>query len=232
MFLNVKFEDKVIISNDSEFVGCEFASGDTPNEKGVFALQINGNSNVLVKDCVFNNKGYSSIYLNSTGRIDIENNEFSCSGVYNPIEGNSSKNSAPLNNIHLKKNKFNGICGNNYINFYNVADNATIRIKDTVIRDMSQQSECIRLSNINNTHATFIIDGIDYSYDMNTQFDSEYTKMILCQDYTGDQDFGKFTIQLNNVKCNGKTVSDENDFSVGGLLCVYRSGTTPVINFN
>ena len=64
MFLNVKFEDKVIVSKDSEFIGCEFASGDTPNEKGVFALQINGNSNVSVKDCVFNNKGKKTVKNN------------------------------------------------------------------------------------------------------------------------------------------------------------------------
>lgn len=223
IFENCVFEEAVVAKEDSKFMNCKFASGKTPKEKGVFALNVAGAANVEVLDCDFANKGYSAVYMNTTGKVDVERCNFDCTGLYNPIEGASGANGAALTEVVLKDNVMEGICGNNYFNFYHMAEGGKVEMDNNRVVGMSQQAEVIRLSNLSNANATFNVKNTSYVYDMATEFDPDWTKFILCQDYTGNkaQDFSKYEINIDGLTCNGVAVTDKDSFPVGGLVVVY-----------
>lgn len=244
IFENCIFNEPVVANEDAAFIGCQFTSGDTAKKAGVFGLTAAKSANLAVKNCKFQNKGYSAVYMNTNGTVEIENCVVDCTGLYNPIEGASSGAGAALSHVVLKNNVMNGICGNNYFNFYKYEDGAKIELDGNRVNGMSQQSEVVRISNLNNTAATFDIKNTAYTYDMDTAFDADWTKFILCQDYTGNkgQDFSKITINVENLMCNGIPVKSQEEFPVGGLLVVYDnkanggsaeviSDNNPVINF-
>ena len=224
MILNSIFKDKVVVNSDECFNGCKFISGTTAKEKGVHGLTINGSAHVDVQNCEFANKGYSAIYMNSTGIINIENNKFDCTGVYNPIEGGSSASNAKLVEVNIKGNVFDGQCGNNYINFYHMEDGAIVNIEDNLVDNASSESEILRLSNLSSAEAVFNVKNNNYRFaDSN---ETDYTAFIMCQDYTAKsgkpQDFSKYVVNIEGLKCNNAKVEEKP--VQGKLFFVYQDG--------
>ena len=133
MILNSIFKDTVVVREDTEFVNCEFSGGATPQQKGVYGVGVEGNASIKLSGCKFANKGYSAVYMNTSGSVDITGCDFDCTGLYNPIEGASGINGAPLTKVKVEDSVMRGICGNNYINVYHFADNAVVDINNVKV---------------------------------------------------------------------------------------------------
>ena len=85
----------------------------------VYGITLNGSEDITISGCEFRNMGYSSILNDSTGNVVVEDCSFDCSNVYNPIEGSQKVDNG---NVSIRRCKFAGTPGNNYINFYQFKD--------------------------------------------------------------------------------------------------------------
>lgn len=196
------------------------AQGANAKDK-VFGVTLSGSENILIKDCKFINQGYSSILNESTGNVSIENCEFDCSKVYNPIEGSQKVNNG---NVIIKDCKFVGKPGNNFVNFYQVANNSQHLISGCEFNP-SVDNNVVRISN--RTSATMNLKVENCKYDFLPGEASDYTGFLLCQDYTSKsgvkQDFSRTVVELNNVVCNGEKVTSEGA-TMGKVFYVYEDG--------
>lgn len=227
-------------ANESEFNSCKFevrgSSKKDPVSIGLTIREGVPEGSVKVRNCEFANMGYSAIAIRSGSHVEIDTCKFDCTDVYNPIEGSVSMQNAAVADVVIKNNILSGVCGNNYINFYNMADGGHVEIRGNRITGMGPSAEMLRLSNPANVTATF--DVIDNSYAFGSPEVDEWAAFMLCQDYTkgGVQDFSKYTINIENLTCNGTPVEDGQPV-VGKLCIVYDDekgvieDNNPVINF-
>lgn len=218
--MNSTFKDVATVDGDSEFINCQFSGGTVPKQKGVYAIAVTGDASARFTGCAFANKGYSAIFMNSTGSIEVDGCEFDCTGMYNPIEGSAASNGQALTRVSLTDNVMRGICGNNYVNLYHFADGAVIDIDNLKIVGMSKQAEVIRLSNLTSNDATVNVRNLSYSYDMSTAFDERWTATVLAQDYSkgGTQDMSKIKLNIAGMTLNGQKVTDKDDLPLGKLI--------------
>lgn len=209
------------------------AQGTSKKDK-VFGITLSGAEDILIENCSFSNQGYAAIKNDCTGNVAVENCEFQCDNIYNPIEGSQSVDNG---NVTVRKCNFIGAPGNNYINFYQMAKGSEHEVSDCVFAP-TVDNNIIRFSNRTNAKVKCTIKNCCYTFSEGES--SEYTGFILCQDYTNKngvkQDFSKVLINIDNVKCNGVTI-DENGAIEGSVYYVYEDGTgiitgtnDPVIN--
>lgn len=237
--VNCTFNDTVVVNTDTVFDNCVFAvKGSGKKDNTTPGVKVVGDANLTVRNSVFKSTGYQAAMIGTSGKVVLEDNVFNCEGNYNPIEGTVSAGSAS-NDVTIKNNIFNGVCGNNYINFYKMQDGAIVNIEGNQFTGVSVDSEILRLSNVDNTSATFNV--VNNNYTFNDGVATDYTSFIMCQDFTAKndnpQDFTKYTINIENLECNAQKVT-ENKVPFGKLLFVYQDGkgiladgeNTPTVN--
>lgn len=195
-----------------KFDNCTFSAAGSNNRAKVYGLTTLGTEDVEIKNCVFNGTGYSAILNKSTGSVTVENCIFECGNFYNPIEGSQTTDNG---NVTIENCDFQEVPQNNFINFYRVANDSIHTIKGCKFAG-GYDNNIVRLSNTTNVDATFNID--DCSYKFTSGALSDYTGVVLCQDYTSKsgnpQNFSKYTININNLEG-----PDE-----GSLVYVYEDG--------
>jgi hypothetical protein len=230
MILNSIFKDTVVVREDTEFVNCEFSGGTTPKQKGVSGVDVEGNASIKLSGCKFANKGYSAVYVNTSGTVEITGCEFDCTGLYNPIEGASSTSGAPLTKVKIEDNVMRGICGNNYINVYHFADNAVVDVNNVKVVGMKQESEVVRISNLNSNPATINVRNLSYAYDMSTPFSEMWTATFLAQDYSKDktQNFKNINLNVSGLTLNGQKVTDKDSLPIGRLIVGCDNGSNEI----
>ena len=181
-----------------KFSGCTFSAAGADKKAKVYGLTLTGTEETLIEDCSFNGTGYAALLNKSEGTVVIKNSVFECGNIYNPIEGTQTEDQG---NLTVENCDFIGVPGNNFINFYRVADNTVHTIKNCKFRGASNNN-IIRLSNRNDCSAIFNVENIDYDFVSGTP--DEYSGMILCQDYTAKngapQNFSLYTVNLKNIK--------------------------------
>lgn len=215
--------------------GCKFDAQGANNKDKVYGLTVKGSEDVEVKDCKFENTGYSAILNHCKGALSVVGCEFDCSNVYNPIEGSQTVSNG---NVTVKDCKFVGPIGNNFINFYQFVDGSHHIIENCEFSG-STGNNIVRVSNRSNASTKISVANCNYTYVSGTP--DEYTNFLLCQDYTNPspkQDFTKVTLEMKNVKCNGEVIGEEGP-AVGGTFYVYDNtlglitgeGNDPVVVF-
>ena len=179
------------------FNKCDFSAAGANNKSQVYGLNINGTEDVVIENCTFDGTGYAAILNKSTGKVTIKDCSFECDHIYNPIEGGQN---IEQNDLLVENCNFKGVPGNNFINFYNVADGSTHVVKDCKFFG-GTSNNIIRLSNKNNASATFKFENIKYDFSVGEV--NEYTAFLMLQDYTKKtgnlQDFSKYTIYIDNL---------------------------------
>jgi len=222
MFLNNIFENKVSVAADAIFDNCEFkVRGTSKKDANTPGIIVTGSANLTVKNSKFNTTGYQAINIQTSGIVNIENNVINCVNNYNPIEGTVTDGSA-VDKVNIKNNTFVGQCGNNYINFYKMAENAVITIDNNDIESANPDSEVVRISNPSNVNVTFNMSGNRYHYSSDVA--NDWTAFIMCQDYSKQgesQDFTKVKINISDLFCNGKKVESKDEAPQGKLYFVY-----------
>lgn len=195
-----------------KFEGCTFSAAGANKNAKVFGLTVDGSEDVFVKNCTFDGTGYAAILNKGTGALTVEDCDFECGNIKNPIEGGQT---ADNGNVTVIGCDFVGVPGNNFINFYSVADGSVHTIKNCTFAG-STNNNIVRLSNKTNHAATFNIDDCSYKFVSGTA--DEWTGFILCQDYTNvsgnKQDFSKYTVNINNLDRPEE----------GSLIYVYEDG--------
>lgn len=222
--VNCTFNQTVTASADVKFDNCTFAAqGTNKKDTSSLGLKIVGDANAEVSNSKFENQGYSAIGIQTSGSVNISNNIFDCSKVYNPVEGTVTAGAA-VGEVNISNNIFDGVCGNNYLNFYKMEDGAVVTIEGNKFTTVSPDSEVLRLSNVDNTSATFNVNNNSYTFVDATEGD--YTAFILCQDFTNKQgkkqDFSKYTVNINNLECNAQKVVEKP--VQGKMFVVYEDG--------
>ena len=181
-----------------KFSGCTFSAAGADKKAQVYGLKVTGTEDVSIDQCTFNGTGYAALLNKTTGNVEVKNSTFECGNLYNPIEGTQSEDQG---NLIVEDCEFNGVPGNNFINFYQVADNSVHTVKNCKFHGASNNN-IIRLSNKNNHSATFNVENITYEFVSGTPDD--YSGMILCQDYTSKsgnpQNFSLYTVNLKDIK--------------------------------
>lgn len=223
MFLNTVFENTVTVKANETFDGCSFVvrgqsrKGETP---GIQVLD----GDVTIKNCHFENAGYSAIHYKTQGKLVIENNEIVCQDVKNPIEGYYGDKTGLCGELVIKGNKFVGKCGNNYINLYQFQDGAHIVVEDNLFDCADIEAEIIRISNTTSAKDV-VIDVNDLTYTWDKGEAGDYTSLLMfqddkpageCEDYTG------VTFNLKNIKCNGEVLGADGIPAAGKLYFMYR----------
>lgn len=185
-------------------------------------ITLSGSEDILIKDCTFVNKGYSSILNHCTGKVTVENCVFECDNVYNPIEGSQNVNNG---NVVVKGCSFNGKPGNNFINFYQVAEGSEHLVANCSFSP-SVDNNIIRISNKTSAATQVVVKDCEYTFLPGDA--TEYTNFLLCQDYTSKsgvkQDFTGVSVVLDNVVCDGVKLDVENGAVKGGVFYVYEDG--------
>lgn len=196
------------------------------NKDKVYGIVLGGNEDVVIKDCAFTNKGYSSILNNSTGNLTVDGCNFKCDNVYNPIEGSQAVNNG---NVKVKDCVFQGVPGNNFVNFYQFADGSEHEISGCRFRPHTNNN-IIRISNRTSAKANFVMKNCDVSYTGGSWDEDQlpYTAVLLCQDYTSKggvkQDFTGLNVEFDTVIYNGKKLVPERPFFEGSAYYVYEDG--------
>lgn len=180
-----------------KFEGCTFSAAGVNKKDKVYGLTINGTEDVTINNCVFDGIGYSAILNKGTGTLTIDHSKFHCGNIYNPIEGSQVTDNG---SVTVTDCTFDGVPGNNFISFYQVAEGSVHTIKDCKFAGATNNN-IIRLSNKKSATATFNISNCSYKY-VSGKAD-EWTGFILCQDYTNvngvKQDFSKYRINIDNL---------------------------------
>lgn len=146
----------------------------------------------------------TAVTLN-VGEAVVTNNTFNgiASGYYNAIEFGIGTSNNDLSEATITGNTFNSPIQNNYFNFYNMTEGATIDIESNHFLLANKGSNVIRISNFRNVSGvTFNVNNNEYTY-ANDSDESQYEGFILLEDYSpeGDtvQDFSGITININNL---------------------------------
>lgn len=146
----------------------------------------------------------TAVTLN-VGEAVVTNNTFNgiASGYYNAIEFGIGTSNNDLSEATITGNTFNSPIQNNYFNFYNMTEGATIDIESNHFLLANKGSNAIRISNFRNVSGvTFNVNNNEYTY-ANDSDESQYEGFILLEDYSpeGDtvQDFSGITININNL---------------------------------
>lgn len=146
----------------------------------------------------------TAVTLN-VGEAVVTNNTFNgiASGYYNAIEFGIGTSNNDLSEATITGNTFNSPIQNNYFNFYNMTEGATIDIESNHFLLANKGSNAIRISNFRNVSSvTFNVNNNEYTY-ANDSDESQYEGFILLEDYSpeGDtvQDFSGITININNL---------------------------------
>lgn len=145
----------------------------------------------------------TAVTLN-VGEAVVTNNTFNgvASGYYNAIEFGIGASNNDLSKATITGNTFNSAIQNNYFNFYNMTEGATIDIESNHFLLANKGSNAIRISNFRNVSGVaFNVNNNEYTYE-NASDDSIYEGFILLQDYSeGDtvQDFSGITINTTNL---------------------------------
>lgn len=144
----------------------------------------------------------TAVWLN-VGEAVVTNNTFNgvTNGYYNAIEFGINGDGNNLSHATITGNTFNSAIQNNYFNFYNMTEGATIDIESNHFLLANKGSNAIRISNFRNVSAvTFNVKDNEYSYE-NASAESIYEGFILLQDYskTDSQNFSGITININNL---------------------------------
>lgn len=204
------------------------AQGESKKDN-VFGITLNGVEDVLIENCSFKNQGYAAIKNDCKGNVSVENCEFICNNIYNPIEGSQSVDNG---NVSVKNCVFSGAPGNNYINFYQMAKGSRHEISNCTFAP-TVDNNIIRFSNRTSADMKCVIKDCQYNFASGDA--SEHTGFILCQDYTNKsgikQDFTKMVIDIENVKCNGVKL-DENGAIEGSVYYVYEDGAGIITGAN
>lgn len=146
----------------------------------------------------------TAVTLN-VGEAVVTNNIFDgvTGGYYNAIEFGINDDGNNLSHATITGNTFNSAIQNNYFNFYNMTEGATIDIESNHFLLANKGSNAIRISNFRNVSGvTFNVNNNEYTY-ANYSDESQYEGFILLEDYSpeGDtvQDFSGITININNL---------------------------------
>lgn len=146
----------------------------------------------------------TAVTLN-VGEAVVTNNTFDgvTGGYYNAIEFGINDDGNNLSHATITGNTFNSAIQNNYFNFYNMIEGATIDIESNHFLLANKGSNAIRISNFRNVSGvTFNVNNNEYTY-ANESDESQYEGFILLEDYSpeGDtvQDFSGITININNL---------------------------------
>lgn len=195
----------------------------------VYGITLSGSEDVTIKDCTFKNQGYSAILNNCAGSVLVEDCDFECDTMYNPIEGSQSVDNG---DVVVKRCAFNGAPGNNYINFYQVAEGSNHHVEDCTFAP-TVDNNVIRISN--RTSASTNVEVKDCQYNFAEGEATEYTGFLLCQDYTNKngvkQDFTKVRVTLDNVLCDGEKVTKDGA-AKGSIFYVYEDGAGIITGTN
>lgn len=195
-----------------KFEGCTFSAAGATKRDKIYGLNISGAEDVVVRDCFFDGTGYAGILNQGTGTLTVEGTDFYCDNLYNPIEGSQTVDNG---NVTVEDCHFTGVPGNNFINFYRVAEGSIHTVKNCKFAGATNNN-IVRLSNRTNAAATFNINDCAYEY-VSGKVD-EWTGFILCQDYTNKngikQDFSKYTVNIINLDRPEE----------GSLVYVYEDG--------
>lgn len=180
------------------------------------ALVVNTTGEFTLTGCTFtptttytkgsNNQTLTSVRTAVTlnvGEAVVTNNTFNgvTNGYYNAIEFGINGDGNNLSHATITGNTFNSAIQNNYFNFYNMTEGATIDIESNHFLLANKGSNAIRISNFRNVSAvTFNVKDNEYSYE-NASAESIYEGFILLQDYskTDSQNFSGITININNL---------------------------------
>lgn len=146
----------------------------------------------------------TAVTLN-VGEAVVTNNTFNgvASGYYNAIEFGIGASNNDLSKATITGNTFNSAIQNNYFNFYNMTEGATIDIESNHFLLANKGSNAIRISNFRNVSGvTFNVNNNEYTY-ANDSDESQYEGFILLEDYSPEggtvQDFSGITININNL---------------------------------
>lgn len=146
----------------------------------------------------------TAVTLN-VGEAVVTNNTFNgiASGYYNAIEFGIGTSNNDLSEATITGNTFNSPIQNNYFNFYNMTEGATIDIESNHFLLANKGSNAIRISNFRNVSGvTFNVNNNEYTY-ANDSDESQYEGFILLEDYSPEggtvQDFSGITININNL---------------------------------
>lgn len=198
-----------------------FDAKGSDRKASVYGITVSGNEDVTIENCKFQNTGYSAILNNGEGKLNVVECEFDCNNMYNPVEGSQS---VANGDVTIENCEFVGAPGNNFINFYKVAEGSDHKVVGCKFNP-TVDNNTIRFSNRNNAAAKFVVKDCEYDYQAGEPTD--YTGFILCQDYTNKngvkQDFTKYAVVLDNVKCNGVKVAD-GVAAEGSVYYVYEDG--------
>lgn len=186
---NLVFGDnaKLVVNTTGKFTltGCTFAPTQVYNKA----------TDTPVRTAVTLNVGEAVVTNNTFNGMD--------SGYYNAIEFGINGDGNNLSHATITGNTFNSAIQNNYFNFYNMTEGATIDIESNHFLLANKGSNAIRISNFRNVSGvTFNVNNNEYTY-ANDSDESQYEGFILLEDYSpkGDtvQDFSGITININNL---------------------------------
>ena len=163
-------------------------------------------SDITITNSVINaNTGeggsHTAVSIPVSGKVVFSGNTVSNS--YNGVE--FGLNTPVADGTVIENNNFVNI-GNNAISIYQVAEGATVTIKNNTFSGTKDNYIPIRLSNSNNATGRFNI--IDNTVDTASAWKNLF---VLLQDYSkdGSQDFTKYTLLFQN-----NTVSDECTYTL------------------
>ncbi len=186
-----------VTSNDVTLNAADIAS--TEPQKPAISVDKNV-TNVTITNSVINantGKGgsHTAVSIPVSGKVVFSGNTVSNS--YNGVE--FGLNTPVANGTVIENNNFVNI-GNNAISIYQVAEGATVTIKNNTFSGKKDNYIPIRLSNSNNATGRFNI--VDNTVDTASAWKNLF---VLLQDYSkdGSQDFTKYTLLFQN-----NTVSD------------------------
>lgn len=219
-----------------KFVDCIFSATGADRNAKVYGLTLNGEEEALLERCTFNGTGYAAVLNKTAGDVTIKDCDFECGNYKNPIEGDAG--TAIQGNLTVEDCSFTGVPGNNFINIYQAKEGATHLIKGCDFHG-GYDNNIVRLSNKNNASAVITLE--DCSCEFVEGELSEYTGIVLCQDYTNKngifQDFSLYEVNINNLEwpeegslvycyTDGIGIDNENHpvLYVNGETSVWMSG--------
>ena len=205
----------------------------TGDYKSSHLLALNGN-NATLTGCTFKDDGTAdktrTAIAAASRVVTIEDCVFDgAGGIYNAFESNY--NTATIEKFVFRNCVFKPeAASNNFVSMYKFVDGAQVLFENCSF-EFGGDSNAIRLSNLDNTHATIIFKDCK----MKSTNDGTYAGFLLLQDPTSDksEDFSLFTINfINFTNFEGKVYKDNNGTGVDKIWYTYNSDTEPVVNFS
>ena len=204
----------------------------TGDYKGSHMLSITGD-NATLSGCTFKDDGTASktrTAITSTAEtMLIEDCVFDgAGGIYNAFE--STYNVGVVSNMIIRNCTFKKeAASNNFVSLYKFVDGATVLFENCIF-EQGNNSNALRLSNLDNTHVTVTFKDCKFS----TENTGEYAGLVLLQDPSSDksEDFSLITINfINLTNMEGKVYKDNNGTGADKIWYTYNTETEPVVNF-